>query len=190
MESSNDYVRAYEKAKQELNDLLIRQKEIGFRIVVVRQSLETLAALSDSEGIQIEPSAEAVELLENSTLADEIRAILTPAYPAWLRPGIVKDELTKLGRDLSKYKNPQSTIHMVLRRMAESGEVQETTLPDEGKKVYRCVPRVPSLNDPENPLYKSGMRPFPKQADGMSPAGHPSKWHLGGIPNVKSKWKE
>jgi hypothetical protein len=93
----------------------------------------------------------------NATLADEIRAVLKARSwsikmmdpgikmqadgsitvgggSEWLHPGGIKKELEALGRDLSKYSNPQATIHMVLKRMAESGEVLEKT--SDGKKVY------------------------------------------------------
>ena len=82
-------------------------------------------------------------------------------HPGWMRPSQVRDHLVMLGRDLSKYQNGQATIQMVLKRMADSGDAQEATLPEDGKKVYRCVPQVPSLNDPENPLYRSGIKTVP-----------------------------
>ena len=53
---------------------------------------------------------------------------------------MVKSHLEKLGHDLTQYKNPQATIHMVLKRMAESSDVQEETTPDDGKKMYRKPP--------------------------------------------------
>jgi hypothetical protein len=135
MAQSSDYRRAYDAAKKELTDLLSEQERIGKRLVVVRQSLNTLATLCESEGIEVDASDEADALLEGSTLADEIRVVLSAHYNAWLRPGEVKSELLRLGRDLTQYKNPQATIHMVLKRMTESKEIQENTN-DQGKTVY------------------------------------------------------
>ena len=159
--SSSDYQKVYDKARIELAELLTQQEQLEKRIVIVRQLIQSLATLCESEGIEVQASAEATDLLRNSAFADEIRVLLKSQYPGWMRPAQVRDHLVRLGHDLSKYQNAQSTVHMVLRRMADSGDVQETTLPTDGKKVYRCVPQVPSLNDPENPLYKSGMRPSP-----------------------------
>lgn len=162
MEAYSDYQRvAYDAARLELNELLTEQERLQKRIVSVRQFIQSVASLFETQGIDLNASIEAAELLRNSTLADEIRIILRSAYPGWLRPGVVKNDLIRLGHNLKKYKNPQATIQMVLKRMAESNDVHETALPEDGKKVYRCVPQVPSLSDPENPLYKSGMRPFP-----------------------------
>lgn len=168
MENS-DYQEVYDKARIELAELLVEHERIETRIVKVRQLIQNLASLCEKEGMEVEVSAEAADLLRNSALADEIRVLLKSQYPGWMRPAQVRDHLVRLGHDLCRYRNAQSTVHMVLRRMAESGDVQETSLPEDGKKVYRCVPQVPSLNDPENPLYKSGMRPFP-ESDGVRAA--------------------
>ncbi|HEV2521857.1 MAG TPA: hypothetical protein VGT24_05695 [Candidatus Acidoferrales bacterium] len=137
MTQFTEYQKAYESAKQELADLIAKQQEAERRIVLVRQSLQTLAGLCQSEGVDFKPSAEASYLLENSTLADEIRTILKAASPQFMRPRHIKFALERLGHDLAQYQNPQATIHMVLKRMAESGEVQEETIPRDGKKTYR-----------------------------------------------------
>jgi DNA repair ATPase RecN len=140
MPQSSEYSKAYDRAKQELADLLAKQKEIESRIVLIRQSIQTLATLAESEGVDIEPSAEAAYLLEHSSLADEVRAILKSAWPAYARPNVIRDALQVMGHDLSRYTNPQATIHMVLKRMVESEEVIEGIIPsgpDAGKKTYR-----------------------------------------------------
>lgn len=139
-----EYQNAYDSAKRELADLLAQRQETERRIVLVRQSLQTLAGLCESEGVEIQPSAEASYLLEQSTLADEIRSILKSAWPECVRPRHVKVALERLGHDLAKYQNPQATIHMVLKRMAESGEIEELPIPGEGKKTYRFKAPRPS----------------------------------------------
>jgi len=148
MTHTTEYQKAYESAKQELADLLATQQETEKRIVLVRQSLQTLASLCESEGIQIAPSTEASYLLQNSTMADEIRTILKAAWPSFLRPRHIKNALEQLGHDLAQYQNPQATIHMVLKRMAESGEVQEETIPRDGKKTYRLNGPNPAASLP------------------------------------------
>ena len=140
MEESSDYRKAYETAKQELIDLLSQKDRIEKRLVIVRQSLSTLATLCDEEDVKIEPSKEAEELLEHSTLTEEIRSVLQAHYPGWLRPAMVKRQLEHLGHDLAQYTNPQATIHMVLKRLAESEDVEEDIDPEDGKKTYRKRP--------------------------------------------------
>lgn len=145
MAPTSDYRKAYEHARNELADLLQKQLETEQRIVVVRKSLETLAALCEDEGIVFETSVEAAYLLQNTNLADEIRHILVGAWPGYLKPNRVKANLEQLGWDLRQYKNPQATIHMVMKRMAESGTVQEEVSPEDGKKLYRAIPLMPPV---------------------------------------------
>lgn len=141
MAPPTDYRKTYETAQRELADLLSEQDRIGKRILTVRKSLQTLAELCEDEGLDIEASREAAYILENTNLADDIREILKSAWPGYLRPHVVKQNLEALGRDLSKYRNAQATVHMVLKRMTESGEVEEGTIPEDGKKTYRiCQP--------------------------------------------------
>jgi hypothetical protein len=139
MAKSSNYKKAYDTAKRELAQLLSQQEALAKRLVTVRESIQTLATLCESEGIIVVPSAEATHLLITVTLADEIRVILRATSPEWLRPAQVKGHLARLGHDLSKYQNPQATIQMVLKRMAESGEVEEM-ISNEGKKAYRVGP--------------------------------------------------
>jgi hypothetical protein len=135
MSKTSDYRRAYEATKRELAELLFRQELIGKQLIEVRQKIQTIAILCESEGVDIERSDEAAILLEQTTLANEIRMILAANHEVWLRPLQIKSELERLGRDLTKYKNPQATIHMVLKRIAESGGINEKA-DDEGKTVY------------------------------------------------------
>ena len=159
--SSKAYLKkAYKAAKQELNGLLSEQQKIEKRLVVVRQNLQSLAAICQSEGIQVEPSSDAAYLLEKSALGDEIRSILIANYPAWSRPNQIKNELERIGHDLSKYSNPQATIQMVLKRMVESGEAQEWTWQADGKKIYRIPRNQDDLAEPYQNirLAESGTR--------------------------------
>jgi hypothetical protein len=139
MAPSSDLVEAYENAKEELSGLINRREEIEKRIVPVRKSILRLSGQCEIEGIQVVPSAEALYLLNNLSLADEVRGILKSAAPTYMRPYAIKCDLECLGHDLSKYQNPQSTIQMVLKRMAESGEVQEGIASENGRKAYRVI---------------------------------------------------
>jgi hypothetical protein len=95
-------------------------------------------ALCESEGIGIEPSPDASYLLTKVTLADEIRMVLRALYPLWLRSQEVRNHLARLGHDMTKYSNPQAAVIMVMKRMHDSREIEETVSP-EGKRSYRCA---------------------------------------------------
>jgi hypothetical protein len=143
MSHPSDYRKAYETAKRELHELLALQQKTEKRIVTVRESLQLFARLCEEDEVDLTLSPEAVYLLEKSKLGDEIRSILIAEYPSWVRPNSIKDRLERLGHDLSKYSNPQASIHMVLKRWVENNEAQEGQWPEDGKKIYR-IPRTPS----------------------------------------------
>jgi len=152
MSRSPDYRKAYRAAKRELASLLSQQQKIEKRLVVVRQSIQTLAALCEEKGFEVAPSEEADILLKNTAIADEIRNILKSEHPRWLRPGEVKGHLERLGHDMTKYNNPQATIQMVLKRMVESSAVEEDSDP-EGKKIYRASGLLPMYGlEPTKPI--------------------------------------
>jgi len=142
--ASSEYKRAYDAAKDELAGLLETQIRLEKRKIELRKTIEVLASLCESEGVEIEPSVDAADILETSTLADEIRAILRTNMFGEYRPNEIKAELAKLGCDLSKYGNPQATIHMVLKRMVESKHVKESQ-DSQGKYVYQWKPTAQDL---------------------------------------------
>jgi prefoldin subunit 5 len=128
---ADEYLKAYERAKRELAELIAEQDRIERRKVELRQTIESLKALCESEQVQLDPSREADFLLEHIGLSEEIESVRT--------------ELEKLGRDLRRYNNPQATIHMILKRMVEQGAAQEGMA--DGKQVYRCPPMWESLRE-------------------------------------------
>ena len=136
MENSSSYWKAYEHAQRELKDLLVQQEKLETRIVIVRQSLQTLASLCESQ----DSTPEAEYLLENSALPDEILSILRAVYPSYHRATIIKTQLERLGHDMTKYQNPLATIHMILKRLVDAGKV-ETGTNKAAEKLYRA-PRV------------------------------------------------
>lgn len=144
MAKSPDYRKAYEAAKAELSELLADEQRTAKRLIVVRKSIQTLAALCEEQGIEVDASEDAEALVAHSTLADEIRTILRSQYPAWTRPHWIRAEIERLGHDLSNYTNAQASIQMVVKRMVESGEVEEQTS-EEGKKEYRWIQILPSF---------------------------------------------
>src|ERR1700724_2492687 len=143
MADTSYYQKAYKVAQTELRQLLLQQEEIENSIVVLRQTVNTLAEFCKDKKIKIDPSRDAERLLENSSLPDEIVTILRSEYHSeyheWLRPSDIKIRLMKLGHNMDKYSNPLATIHMVVKRLKEAKRVRERIHP-QGFKVYQCQP--------------------------------------------------
>jgi hypothetical protein len=138
MDSPSKYREAYAQATRELAELVSTQGKLEKRKIELRKTIESLAGLCEGDEVRIEPSREAAGLLKISTLADEVRAVLASVHPAWMTPHRIKGEVERLGHDLSRYKNPQSAIQMVLKRMVQSEDTREQVMED-GKTAYRRV---------------------------------------------------
>jgi len=149
-DSTSDYIKAYEAAKEELSQLIAAQEKLERRKIALRRRIETLAASCADRNIQIEPSVEAVYLLASPPLSQDIRAILRSQYPAWQSPHQIRTELERLGHELGKYRNVQSTIHTVMKRMVESGDAEEDNSPEDGKQIYRALPLTERIREAGN----------------------------------------
>jgi hypothetical protein len=144
MDGLSDFRKAYETAKGQLAELVAEQERLEKKKILLRKTIEALALQCEAEDILLDPSPEATSLLEHTSLSDDIRAILRTSYPQWLRPNMVKQELQRLGRDLKKYRNPQATIHMVLKRLVQGHHAEEMR-DAQGKQIYRAVPDLRPL---------------------------------------------
>jgi hypothetical protein len=60
-----------------------------------------------------------------------------------------------MGFDLQRLKNPAAVVHSTLKRMAE-----KELFYDQHSKTNQLFAKW-DLDDPNNPLYTSGMREFP-----------------------------
>jgi hypothetical protein len=145
MDSTSTYRMAFEAAKRELAELIATREQTERKILVLRKSIETLSSLCESQGMDVDGSAEAAYLIGHSSLPDEIRALLRARYPHFARPNELMEELKKLGRDLSNYDNPQAVIQTILKRMISSDGVYEAT-DSFGKKAYRAAPISPDVD--------------------------------------------
>lgn len=138
-DSTSDYLRAYESAKRELAELIVAQEQGQRKMLVLRKSMEALSALCENRGVEVGASVEASYLNSHFTLPDEVRMLLQASYPLFERPNTIMEEVKQLGRDLSKYDNPQAAIQTILQRMVSSGDAEEVTNRD-GRKAYRIAP--------------------------------------------------
>lgn len=152
MTDSSDYRKAYETAQRELADLLQIQEGLEKRIVLVRQNVQSLKELCESEEIKVPTSQEAEWLLLTSSLPDEIVNILRARYPDELRATDIRQQLERLGHDFSRYTNPLATIHMVIKRLLEANRVRERQHA-QGFRIYQfrqpTIVRVQPGLDPD-----------------------------------------
>jgi hypothetical protein len=136
MVDSFDYRKAYEQVSRDLKEALGQRDHLDAKIMGMRSTLSALATACEGAGIDIQPSAEADHIIASSSLPDEILAILRATYPGYHRATVIKEKLEQLGHDMSKYRNPLATIHMILKRQIEAYRV-ETATNAAGERLYR-----------------------------------------------------
>lgn len=137
MEDSPDYGKAYRRVSRELKEAVDERDVLDNKITTLRKRLAALAANCEDEGIEIDPSPEAEYLLQITGMSEDIVNILKLNCPGWLLPWQIKNKLEQLGYDMSNYKNPLATVHMVLKRLAGSDKIQQDKGVDD-KTVYRA----------------------------------------------------
>ena len=105
------YGDALADARQELDRLRALRFEVDLRIAKLERTISGLATLCGEPDIA--PQG----------LTDACRSVLQSTTAYQLTPIEVRDELKKMGFDLSRYENPLAVIHTTLKRLAEQGEV-------------------------------------------------------------------
>jgi hypothetical protein len=110
--SKDDYKRALDAAVREYEGVSAEHAALEIRLGQLKQSIATLTKLCGYE-----PT---VQL----GLTDACRMVLRNADRA-LTALEVRDRLISIGLDLDRYSNALASIHTVLKRMHEAGELTE-----------------------------------------------------------------
>lgn len=145
-ETDSDYFRQVYKAVSEL--LAVKRADEDTReaeleqlrqeIVGLEQMLSAVAPFTSGMKVIIGDVA-IVDGIAGLTLAEAIRKILDHHPQARTARG-VRDSLFASGYDLSQHNNPLASIHGVLKRMADSGEID--TVEVNGRIRYRSKART------------------------------------------------
>jgi hypothetical protein len=146
--SKDDYKRALEAAVREYEQVSAQHAALEGRLAQLKQSIATLSKLCGYE-----PT---VQL----GLTDACRMVLRNAVQP-LTALEIRDRLIAVGLDLDRYSNAQASIHTVLKRMHEAGELVERDRvePADSKTAYVYAPRVLVAG-------VGKMRPWPKRPTG------------------------
>ena len=119
----------YEQADEE-------RRRATHEMLKAQAAIKALYALATDEPLEF-----------TGSLADACRAVLGEGKP--LTPLEVRKGIVALGYNLTKHKNPQASIHSVLKRLVESGDLKHVTasVTDDdgttiGKAAYQWVQRA------------------------------------------------
>lgn len=112
---THNYKAELEKARQELSQLLMDAELVQNLIAKQKRKIAALAELAD----ETEDSAAPLGLVEGIT--DAVRTVFRSAEKP-LNPAEVRTRVEALG--LPPQKNILASVHTVIRRLQESGEVE------------------------------------------------------------------
>jgi hypothetical protein len=133
-------------------DLDLKRETVEKRILQLEQTIASLSELTGEDPFSKAWSRASLGKIDNLKLAEACRKVLQSANKYWT-PIDVRDMLLLQSYDLSGYTNALASIHAVLKRLHESGEVVRIA-GAEGKAMYRwksfepVVPSEPkSIND-------------------------------------------
>jgi len=110
-------------ARETRDELVLERTKIDRELM---QQSKVIAALSELLGESIDSD---IGITEATLLV--IRAANGPATPIQIR-----DELRKIGYDIDSFSNPMASLHQVLKRLEDKGEIREVKN-SEGKKYYQ-----------------------------------------------------
>jgi hypothetical protein len=120
------YSQAYETAKLDLLKHLQKRDQIDKQILKLKQTVKALGDLCGAPPEEIEKMLLVEGFAINSTtgFTDAIRRLFRMHERA-LNPVEIRDDLLKIGIGREQV-NLLSSIHTVLRRMVEAGEIKKT----------------------------------------------------------------
>jgi hypothetical protein len=120
-----------ELIEQEREALQTRAKEIDAQLVQLDQTITSVTPLAH-DGIDPDLAAFMHEMftnlaLDETSLANSCREILQAATGTWMTPVGIKNALIKAGYDEGKHSNLGASVHSVLKRLEQAGEVIRST---------------------------------------------------------------
>lgn len=130
---SRDYWKTvYETARNTLDELRERRdaldaerEEVNLEIVQLEQVVTNLSPLINENPLDKLPSV-LIRNVNDLSLADACREVLKQANKH-MTPIEIRNTLEIVGYNLKQHSNPLASIHGVLKRMADSGEVEQLT---------------------------------------------------------------
>jgi hypothetical protein len=140
--TENAYRDAIDAAIQELSELMKKEEELREELEQVEERTSRLRlavyAMSEVSGIPAEyerPELFPEFIAADTGFTDAIRQVIVNTYPQFVTPVSLRDALQKRGFDIAKYSNPLASIHTILKRLRDKGEVEEHA-DDTGKMMY------------------------------------------------------
>ena len=125
---TNNYLKALEDARKELEGLIQERAQLDDRIARLSKSIDGLAGLCDQTDYSSELKTKLIELelSDSMGMTDAIRQIIGCSMVP-VSATMIRDTLVSEGFDPTNYSNILTTIHNTLLRLEKQGEIQRAT---------------------------------------------------------------
>ena len=163
---AQDWKAVLENARAELADLEIQREAIEKRIGQIKRTILATEPLAiEATRLQGIGSDAAMAEIQAMGITDACREVLRSAGKS-LAPLEVRDALVARGVDLSAQSNAMASIHAVLKRLHEQGQVRVVTSKDGGtlykwRRKHVLLPRVRVATTVISPWAATPARPAP-----------------------------
>jgi hypothetical protein len=114
-------------ARNKLSELINSRTEIDKEIIHWKRVVDSLSAVTEESSDELPEDVNLMESLAPLTtvkFTDAVRFLLQSAKGSPISAPQIRDVLTKLGFNLSKYKQELVPIHNTLKRLQEQGEAR------------------------------------------------------------------
>jgi hypothetical protein len=143
MQNNDEYKAALDKAEKELEDLVTGKELIEKRILNLTATVESLRVLCGVQPISFQQE------LRGIGLTDAVRRILESSNTS-LSPTQIRSILLAARFDLSDQSNVMASIHSVLKRLTEAGEIIRDQIGEETVYLWLTPLRRALLKEAED----------------------------------------
>jgi hypothetical protein len=154
-----DFTKALETARKQREALVLKRaeldaerKEVDVQIMQLEKAIESLSPLTNEDPAEViiaDYNRRFAEGLRNLGLADACRAVLQ-SNGMFMTPTAIRDTLETQGFPLEQYSNPLASIHGILKRFEDSGEVIGVAIGN--KTAYRIAPQYAVIQAEERDI--------------------------------------
>jgi hypothetical protein len=141
---ADSYRKAFDDAVKELGGLLeeregieARAHQLDTRIFTLKELIEGLAIMCEVDVAKTHPYLFTENLQPTPGFTNAVRQVVQSGK-FFRAPVDIRDELQRRGFKLEKYKNPLASIHTILKRLYEQGEIDAVV--EEKKFLYGMMP--------------------------------------------------
>ena len=134
MGKKHPFDQAVNELFRKLEDALKQKQEADIQITANTAAIRALANSCEDEEVKGDYLLRLEEIGGQTGFKDAIRSVMRPGVT--MTPKYIRDMIVLLKKmDLSGYSNAMASIHTTLRRMKDSGDVEEV-LNDKGEKAW------------------------------------------------------